>query len=75
MTIKAFCQLKGISEGLFYSYQSRYGSPKKRNNKSGSFIAMTPQPPSESTPKLFAEVKGIKIYQQVSADYLKTLAS
>jgi hypothetical protein len=75
LTIKAFCQLKGISEGLFYSYQSRYRSGKQRSNKSGSFIAITPQPPKESNNKLFAEVKGIKIYQVVPAEYLKALVS
>lgn len=75
LTIKQFCQQHGISEGVFYSYRSRYRSKSKANENSGSFIAISAPPLRESTCTLFAEVNGIKIYQTVPADYLKTLAS
>jgi hypothetical protein len=44
-------------------------------NKSGGFIPITTPLLKESTNALFAEVNGIRIYQAVPADYLKTLAS
>jgi hypothetical protein len=75
LTIKQFCQQHGISEGVFYSYRSRYRSKSKANDKSGGFIAIATPVLKESFNTLFAEVNGIKIYQAVPADYLKTLAS
>ncbi|HUP11524.1 MAG TPA: transposase [Niastella sp.] len=75
LTIKQFCQQHGISEGVFYSYRSRYRSKSQANDKSGGFIAIGAPPPKESTCTLFAEVNSIKIYQAVPADYLKILAS
>ena len=75
LTIKQFCQQHGISEGVFYNYRSRYRSKSQANDKSGGFIAITAPVLKESTNALFAEVNGIRIYQAVPADYLKTLAS
>ena len=75
LTIKQFCQQHDISEGVFYSYRSRYGVKHQSKSKSGGFIAITAPVPKDSTNTLFAEVNGIKIYQAVPADYLKTLAS
>ena len=75
LTIKQFCQQHGISEGVFYSYRSRYGFKKPPKSKSGGFIPITTPVLKESFNTLFAEVNGIKIYQAVPADYLKTLAS
>lgn len=75
LTIKQFCQQHGLSEGVFYSYRSRHRSKSQANDKSGGFIAITAPVLKDSTNALFAEVNGIKIYQAVSADYLKTLAS
>jgi hypothetical protein len=75
LTIKQFCQQHGISEGVFYSYRSRFRSKSQGNDKSGGFIAISAPPLKESICTLFAEVNGIKIYQAVPADYLKTLAS
>lgn len=75
LTVKEFCRLHGISEGSFYSFRSRYGFKHQSKNKSGGFIAITAPVLKDSTSSLFAEVNGIRIYQAVSADYLKTLAS
>jgi hypothetical protein len=75
LTIKQFCRQHGISEGVFYSYRSRYRSNSQANDKSAGFIAITSPVLKDSTNTLFAEVNGIKIYQAVSADYLKCLAS
>lgn len=74
LTIKEFCKQQGISEGSFYSFRSRYQS-KRTNAKANGFISITRPIPQASSSTLFAEVNGIKIYQAVAADYLKTLAS
>jgi AcrR family transcriptional regulator len=75
LTVKDFCQRHGISEGSFYSFRSRYGFKNQSKKKAGGFIAITTPMLKESSNALFAEVNGIKIYQAVPADYLKTLAS
>ena len=75
LTVKEFCKQRGISEGSFYSFRSRYRLKDQSNNKSGGFIPIKTPLLKESTNALFAEVNGIKIYQAVPADYLKTLAS
>lgn len=75
LTVKEFCRQHGISEGSFYSFRSRYGFKNQAKDKSGGFIAITTPLLKESTNALFAEVNGIRIYQAVPADYLKTLAS
>ena len=75
LTIKQFCQQHGISEGVFYSYRSRFRSKIQGNDKPGGFITITAPILKDSTNALFAEVNGIKIYQAVPADYLKILAS
>jgi hypothetical protein len=75
LTVKEFCRQKGISEGAFYSFRSRYRFKNQAKDKSGGFIAITTPALKDSSNALFAEVRGIKIYQAVPADYLKTLAS
>ena len=75
LTVKEFCQRHGISEGAFYSFRSRYGFKHQSKDKAAGFIAITTPVLKNSTNALFAEVNGIKIYQVVPADYLKTLAS
>ena len=63
-----FCKVHGITEGVFYKWRSRYG--EKAASKQNGFVSL--QAPSNEH-GLFAEVKGIRIYQAVSAAYLKEL--
>lgn len=75
ITAKAFCQLHQITESAFYRFRARYHK-KAEAAKQAGFIEIKPHTVAEERPGiLFAEVKGIKLYQPVSADYLKTLAS
>jgi hypothetical protein len=74
VTVKEFCGKHQIGEGAFYSARKRYRSKIVEPRKSG-FIAIRPAPANEAAGNLFAEVKGIKLYQAVPAEYLKTLAS
>ena len=71
MAVKDFCILHNISETLFSKWRSRYGntSAVKGNN----FVLLHDPAEVKNGSMLFAEVKGIKIYQAVAASYLKEL--
>ena len=68
-TVKQFCEDHHIVPGTFHKWQSRVqGKSLKKEIKPG-FAQIRVNPSSG----LFAEVKGILIYQPVSAAYLKEL--
>jgi len=69
LSAKQFCITNGISETVFYKWRGRYRTVEEKND----FIPL--QVATSSSPVLFAEVKGIRIYQAVSASYLKELLS
>ena len=64
--IKTFCAAHGIAEGTFHNWKHKYAG--EVDARSG-FTAVQIIP----DPGLFAMVGGIKIYQPVSAAYLKEL--
>ncbi len=67
---KAFCLTHGINPGVFYKWKARHlNKPAARQN---GFITLQPSGALQGA-GLFAEVKGIKIYQAVTASYLKEL--
>lgn len=72
-TVKAFCKRHQFSEGSFYSARSRYRPTDISKPQSSHFIAIASPAFKEPASTLFAEVKGIKLYQPVPADYLKAL--
>jgi hypothetical protein len=73
MTIKAFCKLHKVTEGSFYTARKRYRSAAISKQQSSRFIPIGRTAFNESAAILFAEVNGIKLYQAVPADYLKSL--
>lgn len=73
LTIKAFCEIHKISEGSFYYARSHYRSVVAP--QPSGFIAIARPVIKEPVSGLFAEVNGIRLYQPVTADYLKSLAS
>jgi transposase-like protein len=77
ISLKTFCADHSICEQTFYNWRKRYLSRKV--NKSGSFVEILPTAAEVEVPQgtggLFAEVRGIRIYQAVSASYLKALVS
>jgi hypothetical protein len=75
VTVKAFCALHNIGEGAFYSFRKRYYHKNAKPDKAAGFIHIKPTDGNGRPGVLFAEVRGIKLYQPVPADYLKTLAS
>ena len=66
-----FCSRHNISKGTFYKWQSRYKRKAESKTKGPGFADISIVPSSVDV--LFAEVKGIKIYQAVAASYLKEL--
>jgi hypothetical protein len=76
VSMKTFCADKGISQATFFNWRKRYLNRKVNNS---SFIELIPSAPDVEVPHntgdIFAEFRGIRIYQQVSAAYLKALIS
>ena len=66
-----FCKSIGISEGVFYKWRSRYA--EKPALEQNGFVNLRALSVPGNEPGLFAEVNGIRIYQAVSAQYLKEL--
>lgn len=73
MTIKDFCKLRQINEGAFYSARKRHRARGSAKKQSSGFIAITSPALKEPGGCLFAEVNGIRLYQAVPAEYLKSL--
>jgi hypothetical protein len=70
LSVRSFCARHSIAEGSFYGWKKRYGNEKAVvNGNAFSRMQVTTAPGA-----LFAEVNGIKLYQPVSAAYLKELA-
>jgi len=78
MRVVEFCKLHGLNKSNFYSWQKRYGGKQPQKCEPKGFLSVelthSPETPGATT-SLFAEVKGIRLYQVVSADYLKALVS
>lgn len=71
ISVRAFCKLNQLSESSFNNWVSRH--KKESVQPEESFATVHIQPASAGA--LFAEIGGIKIYQPVSAGFLKELAS
>lgn len=74
MIISEYCRANKISEGSFY-----YWLKKVKDAASAPLTAPTVvplkiiEPPHEPVSNIFAEVRGITLFQPVSAEYLLTL--
>ena len=73
LSIKSFCEANNIAAASFHNWKKKYSIVKKVRPKGFTSLQIVPSPPAETT--LFAEVKGIRIYQRVDATYLKQLLS
>lgn len=70
-----FCDKHGIAKGTFYTWKKRFKKKALKAAPSG-FVKVSvskTMPGSGPGPVLFAEVKGIRLYQEVSAAFLKAL--
>jgi len=70
--VKEFCEMKGLNPGNFHKWLSRRKVAGSNNPTASGFSKLVLQTPP--TDHLFAEVRGIRLYQPVSAVYLKELA-
>lgn len=70
LSVKAFCAGLPIAEGTFYHWKKKFSKGSGPTGKAG-FAPIEIVPSTCNT--LFAEVANIKIYQPVSAAYLKEL--
>jgi hypothetical protein len=78
MTIVEFCKLNDINKSNFYNWQKCYAIKESKPGKPKGFVPLQvthPSPSSDIVPSLFAEVKGVRLYQVVSSEYLKALLS
>ena len=78
MSVKAFCMHHGLSEPTYYYWRKRYRAIQQAGNSGpGGFTLLKQEPdlllPLSHCGALFAEYKGIKIYQQVPARFLREL--
>lgn len=74
LSVQDFCTEHTIHRATFYKWQTRYKASAKKQSSSESGFAALQISPSPTASVLFAEVKGIKIYQPVAASYLKELS-
>jgi len=74
-TVKEFCQLHDLTQGVFYYWQKKYHLENSEHDDQGGFVQLqvADAPPIGAQQGLFAEVSGIRLYQSVPAAYLKEL--
>ena len=75
LSIKAFCDTNNIAAASFHNWKKKYGSGKVKLVKGAGFAALQIVSSPRVEAGLFAEVKGVRIYQRVEAAYLKQLLS
>ena len=72
--IKSFCQAYNIGVSTLQKWKSRYGKKEGTPVIEEGFVSLQISPAAGDTKEgLFAEVRGIKLYQPVAASYLKEL--
>jgi len=73
--IRVFCQAHNIGLSTFQKWKSRYGKKEVAPVIEDGFVPLQLSPVAADgrTAVLFAEVRGIKLYQPVAASYLKEL--
>ena len=76
MGVKSFCNRYSIGRSTFHKWQSRYNHKREARGlvtAGPGFAAIDVINAAGQSSMLFAEVKGIKLYQPVTAAYLKEL--
>ena len=73
MSVKEFAKTKGIHEATYYNWRNKYLGKRGKEKRAGFAKLKINPTPATHTSVLFAEVRGIKIYQPVAAAYLKEL--
>lgn len=74
LSIQAFCVERNIATGNFHRWKKQYSQEAIASQPSVAGFSSL-QIDQSTSGVLFAEVKGVKLYQPVSVAYLKELAS
>lgn len=75
VSLTEFCSTHDICKATYHKWCSRYKNKKEKQGELNGFTTLQITTPKNSnTAVLFAELRGIKIYQPVTASYLKELA-
>ena len=75
LSVKVFCELKKISEAIFYYWRKKYVNHSKPANElpGEKFSLLQLEADGQNDAVLFAEYKGLKLYREVPVSYLKEL--
>lgn len=73
LSIKTFCIENNIASATFHNWKKKYSRRSVKTVKPLGFASLQITPSAVVSTALFAEVHGIKIYQWVTAAYLKEL--
>ena len=74
MSVSEFCIANDVCRATYHKWCSRYRSPGSKKLMSAGFASLDITPSAGlGYATLFAEVRGIKIYQPVTAYFLKEL--
>jgi hypothetical protein len=73
-SVKEYCEVSDINEATFYSWIKKYRNKPEDDVKGFASIEVVPTFVDRG-PQLFAEIGNIRLYKEVSAEYLKTLLS
>lgn len=73
LSIKIFCAANNIASASFHNWKKKYSKRTVKPAKPTGFAALQITSPPAVAEPLFASVKEIKIYQWVTAAYLKEL--
>lgn len=77
ITVKEFCQLHGLTQGIFYYWQKKYHTESSESVGQSGFVQLQVEDTQHAGTHqgLFAEIRGIRLFQAVPASYLKELLS
>ena len=67
-SVKEYCEMMEINEQTFNSWVKKYRG--REEEKGFAHVQIIPSSPKQ---ELFAEVNGIRLYKEVSAEFLKAL--
>lgn len=73
-TVKEFCEISDLNEATFYSWLRKYRQRAEEEIKGFAVVEVLPSV-TPTKPALFGEVGLIRLYKEVSAEYLKSLLS
>jgi hypothetical protein len=72
LSVKEYCEMFELVEPTFYSWMKKYRSKPEEEVKGFAMVEVVPAV-ILGRPQLFAEVGSIRLYKEVSAEYLKSL--